>query len=287
MTQAALLKQGADPYALIEVLTPLLEQGRSNVKIPFFINETDLLAGTAQQLVCPIKGKIRALEAVIQKTITTAGGPIIVGIGATAVEGLVLPVAVPIAMGGFQQDDGGVFTDDTTDMNDVGASDVAIFPATAAEDDACCFGARAPFDTLTINMGTQGAGTYTVAWEYWNGSAWTILSVTDGTTAFKAGTSTYDVTFTPPAAWAARVLGVIGPALFYIRAQIDDGTMTTDPLVTQGWTNRKNAGQVFRDNVVDEDGTEEVAKDANVRVTPDAAFAGAGEVHGWVEIEPI
>jgi hypothetical protein len=49
---------------------------------------------------------------------------------------------------------------------------------------------------------TQGAGTWTITWEFWNGTSWTALSgVTDGTTGFKAAAGSHDVTWTMPSTW--------------------------------------------------------------------------------------
>ena len=273
-----------DPYPDITKLQAWL--GKSGPTGMFLqINTTDLQAGTPQFIPSPYNGNITKLAAIVQADVTT-GGAITVEVDGIAVAGLSVDVAVDEAMAAFQQDDGGVFTDDTTDMNDAGANDVALYPATAAVDDACCFGAAEPFDTLVLDMGTQGAGTYTVAWEYWDGSAWVSLSVTDGTSAFKAGTATYEVTFTPPTDWEAMVLGVIGSALYYIRAQVDAGSMTTDPLATQGWTARKSAGQSIEVDTPVNDGTEKVLPTSSIEIIPGAAFASAGAVNCWLEIEP-
>jgi hypothetical protein len=54
--------------------------------LPFFINETDLLAPTIQYLVSPCDGFITEMYTVVQKTITT-GGTIKVTLGSTDVVG--------------------------------------------------------------------------------------------------------------------------------------------------------------------------------------------------------
>lgn len=53
----------------------------------FFINQTDLLAPTAQDIVAPVDGYIRAIQGVAQAAITT-GGQITVNINGVAVTGL-------------------------------------------------------------------------------------------------------------------------------------------------------------------------------------------------------
>lgn len=132
------------------------------------------------------------------------------------------------------QNDGGVFTDFTAAASQATANDVVLYPATAAAGDAAVFGASAIFNRLSVNVSTAGVGTYTVAWEYWDGDSFAALSVTDGTGSFK-NLGTTDVTFTPPVDWAASTINSQGP-FFYIRAVVDAGTMTTDPLAAQVWT---------------------------------------------------
>jgi hypothetical protein len=86
-------------------------------------------------------------------------------------------------------------------------------------------------------MGTQGVGTWTITWEYWDGDSWFSLSgVTDGTTGFTAATGNRDVTFTVPADWAmTEVDDIVGHA---IRARVSAYTsITTQPKGTQAWTN--------------------------------------------------
>lgn len=141
---------------------------------------------------------------------------------------------VPWAAGIQEDSSGSSFIDETTDLNDAGASDVALFPAGAGLNDAFYFGLGDRFPLVTMNVGTVGTGTYLVFWEYWNGTSWTALSdVVDGTTAFKT-TGTNDVTFTVPSNWATTTINSQGP-FFYVRARRDSGTVTADPLGTQAF----------------------------------------------------
>lgn len=124
------------------------------------------------------------------------------------------------------------FVNDTRDANNSTANDAAFFPASPAVNDAPYFGHEEIFSQLKINVGTAGTGTYTVTWQYWNGSSWASLTnVTDGTTNFKtAGTNT--VTYSIPNDWATTTIGGLG-AYYYIRALRDGGTNTVSPLGTQ------------------------------------------------------
>ena len=128
---------------------------------------------------------------------------------------------------------GPTYSDQTIDANDVGANDWTIFPAGTTADYAA-IGYSQKFKKLVVNVGTVGTGTYTVTWQYWNGSIWTALSgVSDGTTAFKTS-GTNNVTFTVPTDWTATSLNG-SQSLFYIRALKDTGTVTQAPLGTQGF----------------------------------------------------
>ena len=131
---------------------------------------------------------------------------------------------------------GPTYNDQTADANDADANDWTIFPAGTAADYPA-FGFRQKFKKLIVNVGTAGAGTYTVPaanWQYWNGTTWASLAgLTDGTTGFKtAGTN--NVTFTVPTDWTPTSLGG-SASLYYIRAVKDTGTVTTAPLGTQAF----------------------------------------------------
>lgn len=133
-------------------------------------------------------------------------------------------------------DDGGAFTDDTTDFNDVGADDVELMPATEVVNDAFYYGNDTKFINLNLNIGQAGVGT-AITWEYWNG-AWTALSPTDNTTGYTvAGTNT--VTVTPPDDWV--VTTVNGQEAYWWRARVSTASFTTQPLLTQGWIQKADS----------------------------------------------
>lgn len=134
---------------------------------------------------------------------------------------------------GIQEDNSGSsFIDETTDLNDAGANDVAVFPAGAGDNDAFYFGSAGKFAGIACNTGTAGIGTYAVTWEYWDGGNWVALAgVVDGTTGFQTALEK-NVTFQVPSDWTANTVNSQGP-FFYIRARRNAGTVTTDPLITQ------------------------------------------------------
>lgn len=125
------------------------------------------------------------------------------------------------------------FTDETTDFNSSAAGDVQPFPAAEAIGDYFAVGHRVPFRGLNIVISTAGIGGV-IAWEYWNGSAWTALSsVSDLTVGFTATASStaYSVYWTVPSDWATTSLN--GTTLYYARARVTT-TYSTNPVFTSG-----------------------------------------------------
>lgn len=77
--------------------------GNGAVYLPFFINQTDLLAGTSAELISPIAGRITTLRTTVQVDVTT-GGDITVKVNTTAVDGLTISVANGATKGTRQSD---------------------------------------------------------------------------------------------------------------------------------------------------------------------------------------
>lgn len=64
-------------------------------------------------------------------------------------------------------------------------------------------GAQVPFRGLAVTIGSANANAAALSAEYWNGSAWASLSITDGTDDSGATFGqTGNITWTVPAAWA-------------------------------------------------------------------------------------
>lgn len=141
-----------------------------------------------------------------------------------------------VALAGAVADDGGVQTDQTSAANNTTANDVIVLPAVPAVNDAFYWGFSSNIlDTIRINIGTNGAGTWTIVWEYWNGSIWTGLSnVSDGTNGFRAGTGNKEVDFDRPSNWALTTVKTI--SAYWIRSRVSAYTsVTTQPKGTQAW----------------------------------------------------
>jgi len=140
-----------------------------------------------------------------------------------------------VAVGGAVAMDGVAATDETTPANEATANDMTLLPAIPAVNDAYYFGGTQTFDKVTLNIGTAGVGTWTIVWEYYNGSAWvTLTGATDGTTGFTAAAGNHDVDFTPPTDWAQVAVAAL--TRFWIRARVSAYTaITTQPKGTQVW----------------------------------------------------
>jgi len=140
---------------------------------------------------------------------------------------------------------GGTFVDNTTEARLQGGTAFKLFAGPTVTVDEAYFGLQRPFDRLALVFGTAGVQntTITLAWEYWNGSAWTALTVTDGTTKLTVNGS---VTWTIPGTWATTAVN--GTTCYWVRVRFTAGTWTTNPLVNTasltGWTEAFSAANI-------------------------------------------
>lgn len=155
----------------------------------------------------------------------------------TVASGSVMYIANAFESAKSYNADTATYTDETDDINSPAANDVALPPIQITTvGDAIYFGDSSKFGRVRLNVGTAGVYTgVTLQWQYWNGTSWATLSVTDGTDFFTvAGTN--NITFTPPADWATTA--VDGVTKYWIRCVVTalaSPTLTTAPLGTQGW----------------------------------------------------
>ena len=129
-------------------------------------------------------------------------------------------------------DDGGVFTDETTAANSTTVDDMTLLPASPVINDAYYFGHNEEFGQLRLDLSQPGVGSWSVTWEYWNGSSWTALSgVVDGTESIgRAFHVSGTVSWTIPGDWADTTVNSQGPYR-YVRARLSSFTsITTQPL---------------------------------------------------------
>jgi hypothetical protein len=131
----------------------------------------------------------------------------------------------------FSAVSGGSFLDRTTEARlDTGTAFTMM--QTPGTSDEFYLGMSAKFNRATFKLATLGIGG-TYVWEFWNGSAWTTLAVTDGTVGF---TQNGIVTWTIPGAWATTAVN--GTTQFWIRVRLTVAN-STNPTVTYctvgGW----------------------------------------------------
>lgn len=141
------------------------------------------------------------------------------------------------AMTGAIADDGGVLTNETAAANSAAANDMTLLPVGPAVDDAYYFAADDRFDLLTVNVGTNGNGVWTLTWEYYDATTWSELpNVNDGSTGFTAGTGYNDISWDMPGDWAKTTISAI--EAYWVRARVSAFTnCVQNPLGTQSWTN--------------------------------------------------
>lgn len=137
-------------------------------------------------------------------------------------------------------------TDDGGDLQQLATSSAGagvtanyqLFPDVPAENDAAYFGAAAPFGILYFDMSAGQPATYgadSLIWEYWNGAAWSTLTIvydhTDSTAQDGLRSFQRDgyILFSAPTDWANTTVN--GQAGFWVRARVNTGfNITQIPL---------------------------------------------------------
>jgi len=125
------------------------------------------------------------------------------------------------------------YTDPTT------LDDVYLPPQqTSTAGDAIYLGGYQKFKAVQFYLTTPGVySDINIVWEYWNGTAWTTLSVTDETNGFtNTMEKLFEVTFNPPSDWAKTTVN--GVEAYWIRARAVFGaspSITTAPKASQLW----------------------------------------------------
>jgi len=124
------------------------------------------------------------------------------------------------------------FVDETTDANNATINDVQLPPVqTSDPGDAIYFGSTNKFSLVQVKYST--AGSYsggTSDWEYWNGSAWSSLTITDPTSKFSASANTYELVFTPPDDWEYTTVNSVEGFFIRLNYSVAATSVTTQPL---------------------------------------------------------
>lgn len=134
---------------------------------------------------------------------------------------------------------GGTFVDNSTEARLEGGTAFKLFQGPTQSNDEAYFGMTQKFERLKFDFGTLGVQNtaITLTWEYWNGSAWTSFTPTDGTTKFTAnGAVTWSIASLT--SWATTAVNSV--TRYWVRVRFTAGSWTTNPLVNYvtagGWT---------------------------------------------------
>lgn len=136
---------------------------------------------------------------------------------------------VPEILRGAWLDDGGVFTDYQTEAGDQAEGDFPLLPAAPAVGDAFYWGAVDPITALSLRIDTAAVGVFELAWETWNGVAWTTpTTIADGSIGLTAsGTVRIELGLADLQA-AVAVNGVLA---YWVRVRVTAFTsLATQPL---------------------------------------------------------
>lgn len=125
-----------------------------------------------------------------------------------------------------------------TDVFPMTSYPVELLPSTPANDDAVYFGIdtsltdvdTGPFSSLVFDLSSPFVGWATVAWEYWDGSAWSALTVKDNTLSLLQ-TGVNSVHWVPPSNWATTAVdGLTG---YWVRFRVDAIATSPEPPAQQ------------------------------------------------------
>jgi len=106
--------------------------------------------------------------------------------------------------------DGTVFTDHSVEADTLGGVEFTI---NTDADDFLYLGKKTQWSSFDLDITIASVGYTGVVWEFWNGSAWTAVTVTGGTSNDFAQDDT--LTFTAPATWAKNTVNAVNQ--FWLR----------------------------------------------------------------------
>lgn len=141
-------------------------------------------------------------------------------------------LAAPTGVGQFwnYDDSGTSFTDKTQAVNTSTEAPFTAFASTPAIGDIIYIGNSVPFLGLDINLATNGTGSPAITWEYWNGSAWAAVSVTETETGSSSLTASGRFGYTYPYGWVKNTVNAV-PA-YYLRGRLTAGYTVAPEIAT-------------------------------------------------------
>ena len=141
--------------------------------------------------------------------------------------------AFQMLIDGAVADDGGVETDETAAARDATANDMTLLPAVPAVGDAYMLGCNYKAHRFRLNIGTAGAGNWTLQMKYWNGAWVACVDEVETSSQFQSSGLKY-WQHTPQGDWALSVIQ--GMNLYWVRIEVVNYlNVVTQPLGTQSW----------------------------------------------------
>ncbi len=211
-----------------------------------FLTSTALRAGTVTTALYTISATTTNVGAVdlddVQSGYALSGEALIAGnfINANALNSIIhkgnvdvpgMPPTAAIQVEGAVQQLGSVFTEYTTEAQSAALNDLPLLGATPAQGDAWYFGCDNPCRILTTEIGTAGAGTWTITYEYWDGVAFTALTNVDDRTNGWTTLGIRSASWNMPDNWATRTTTGSAVSSFWGRARVSAfSSITTQPL---------------------------------------------------------
>jgi len=132
----------------------------------------------------------------------------------------------------YNYDDSGVsYTDYTSAVNSSTIAPFIAFAATPAAADIIYVGSSNVFMGLDINLGTNGTGSPAITWEYYNGTAWASLTVTETDTdssKLKAGGK---FTWSYPYGWSTTSVNS-SSNYYWVRGRLTSGYTIAPQIAT-------------------------------------------------------
>ena len=130
-------------------------------------------------------------------------------------------------------DDGGVFTDNTDEANSADSDYFNAFSSSPTTNDAIYFGLGNRFEKLDLFFGNTPADTnIATVTEYYDGSTWQTLTVTENETGTEKLLTNGQLEWTAPGDWAQTTINS-STSLYYLRIRITSGAYSTAPKLEQ------------------------------------------------------
>jgi hypothetical protein len=127
----------------------------------------------------------------------------------------------------FSYDSSGTsYTDNTKEANSIRGTPFYAFASTVGENDILYIGHDEPFVGVGFRLSTAGVGG-TLTWEYYDGSSWTTLTVTESISNIDdLNTSRGEITYDYPAGWTEVAVNS-SAEMFWIRAKVSSAHSTS------------------------------------------------------------